>query len=214
MQYISINFDKLFRRVFGAISYDAKEYNKTKNIGRNTFLNIKPDDLDDCYTIKNNLNENTYNKTVKSRNSSPQESNNNMHISDHIKNGIKFSDYTNRKDIFKEGKSPILTYQNPEDILKTAKNTMIDFNKMKQRNVNHILNMNNYPAVCYYKPDPKFTQDNPKHNFEFKKEKITSKKYLLKKMWGSYDVFTDYKLVKLQNYVEEQFDFKDLKLKK
>jgi hypothetical protein len=205
----------------GAISYDAKEYNKSNKIGRNTFLNIRSDYLDDNLNIPikstNTLNQNIYSKTNKSRNNSPNAnytSSNNMNISDQRNNAIKFSNYTNRKDIFMNAENPILTYQNPEDILKTAKTTMIDFNKMKQRNVNDILNVNNYPAVCYYKPDPKFTQDNPKHNFEFKKEKITSKKYLIKKMWGSYDVCTDYKLVKLQNYVEEQFDFRDAKYKK
>lgn len=124
---------------------------------------------------------------------------------------MKFSDYSIRKETFKAAKNPILTYRNPEHILKGAKNTMITFDKMKERNVNDILNINNYPAVCYYKPDPKFTQDNPKYSLDFKKERVMSKKHLIKKMWGSYDVSTDYKLVKLQNYVDEQFDFRDTK---
>jgi hypothetical protein len=121
---------------------------------------------------------------------------------------IEFSEYSVRKDMFKNTKLPILTYLNPLDPLENVKKTMIYFDKMKNRNVNDILNINNYPAVCYYKPKYEFTSDNPQHTNYFKKEKTISKKYLVKKMWGSYDVSTDYKIIKLKEFVEDKFDYR------
>jgi hypothetical protein len=114
---------------------------------------------------------------------------------------MKFCDYSSRKDNSKSITNLILSYNEPENILKSIKNTMINFDKMKERNINDILNINNYPAVCYYKPDPKFTQNNPQYNIKFKKEKNLDKKFLIRKMWGSYDVPTEYKFVKLENYL-------------
>lgn len=155
---------------------------------------------------------NSINKSIISRNPSPTSSTGDPN-KNQKNNAIKFSDYSKRKETFQAAKNPILTYRNPEHILKNAKRTLINFDKMKERNVNSILNVNNYPSVCYYKPDLKFTQDNPKYSLDFKKERVTTKKNLILKMWGSYDVSTDYKLVKLQDYVNEQFDFRDNKNK-
>lgn len=85
---------------------------------------------------------------------------------------------------------------------------MVEFNKMKNRNSNDILNVNNYPAVCYYEPKYDFTVDHPQHTNYFKKERNITKKFLVKKMWGSYDVSTDYRLVKLKSFVDDKFDFR------
>lgn len=124
---------------------------------------------------------------------------------------IKFSDYSIRKDMFKSNKLPILTYLNPNNPLDSAKKTMVEFNKMKNRNSNDIINVNNYPAVCYYEPKYDFTVDHPKHANYFKKERNITKKFLVKKMWGSYDVSTDYRLVKLKSFVDDKFDFRTQK---
>jgi len=110
--------------------------------------------------------------------------------------------------MFKSNKLPILTYLSPNNLLESAKNTMVEFNKMKNRNSNDILNVNNYPAVCYYEPKYDFTVDHPQHTNYFKKERNITKKFLVKKMWGSYDVSTDYRLVKLKSFVDDKFDFR------
>jgi len=110
--------------------------------------------------------------------------------------------------MFKSNKLPILTYLSPKNPLDSAKRTMVEFKKMKNRNSNDILNVNNYPAVCYYQPKYDFIIDNPQHSINFKKERNITKKFLVKKMWGSYDVSTDYKLVKLQSFVDDKFNFR------
>jgi hypothetical protein len=117
-------------------------------------------------------------------------------------NAMKFSNYSSRKDNAKSIKNPILSYNEPENILKSVKNSMINFGKMKERNINDIFNINNYPAVCYYNPNLKYTQKNQQYSLKFKIEKNTDKKFLIKKMWGSYDVPTNYKFVELENHLK------------
>lgn len=122
-----------------------------------------------------------------------------------------FKDYSTRKDTFKSTKMPILSYINPQNPLSNIKKTMIDFNKMKVRDENHIINVNNNPAVCYYKPNYEYILKHPEQDILFKKERSISKKYLIKKMWGSYDVSSDYRLVKLKSYLDEKYDFRNTK---
>jgi len=124
---------------------------------------------------------------------------------------IKFADYTIRKDMFKSTKLPILTYLDPIHPLVSAKKTFVEFNRMKNRNINDILNINNNPAICYYQPKYDFIVDHPQHTFNFKKERNITKKFLIKKMWGSYDVSTDYRFVKLKSFVDDKFDFRKWK---
>lgn len=61
------------------------------------------------------------------------------------------------------------------------------------------------PSICYYDPKFSYTEKNSPRalRFDYKHgKKQVSKQYLLQKMWCSYDVSSDYKLVELKNFVE------------
>jgi len=192
-----------------------KTYNPESN-KRTTFLNIKKD-----LSAKNSNNYRLSSPNIKRISEEKNISRDNSRLLNDSRtfsphqtgnHAIKFSEYSVRKDMFKNNKLPILTYLNPKSPLESVKKTMIEFNKMKNRNVNDILNVNNYPAVCYYQPKYDFTLNNPQHTINFKKERNITKKFLVKKMWGSYDVSTDYRLVKLKDFVDEKFDFRTQKV--
>ena len=116
---------------------------------------------------------------------------------------IRFDKYVNRKDNTPRV-NPKISYIEPYNYLK-VKNNSIDFNKMQSRNEELFYNLNNFngPSVGYY--DLKYNcQDKKLRNLSFGNErrKEKNKKFLLKKLWGSYDVKADYQLVdnnKLRN---------------
>lgn len=114
---------------------------------------------------------------------------------------LKFSDYSFRKDIHeKQNKGiDVISYVNPSSARPDRKGP--DFNKMSHRNKNDFLNMNslNNPSICYYEPKYDYVlKSPPKGDLKFThSKKFYSKKFLVQKMWKSYDVSTNYKLVKL-----------------
>ena len=57
-----------------------------------------------------------------------------------------------------------------------------------------------FPSICYYTPkyDLIFKSSPRALKFNSKENKNVDKNYLIKKMWRSYDVSTDYKLVNLK----------------
>ena len=189
-QFTSITYIFKPRRIYGALPYDLKNYkNELKN--QNKFPN---------YQDKSNLIDNStyFNDSMISPSNNPNKV-------------YRFSDYTERKDTFKTTQIPILTYLNPQNPLDNVKQAMVSFNKMKKRNGNDIIINTNSPAVCYYKPKYDFILNNHQNTVPFKRDVNISRKYLVKKMWGSYDVSTDYKFVKLKSYVDEKFNYRGTK---
>jgi hypothetical protein len=114
---------------------------------------------------------------------------------------LRFSKYCDRKEqVNQSWKLPILTYVDPD--LHKEKNKGLDFAKMKERNHNDLLSPSSLsnPSICYYTPKYDFIlKSSPRAlKFNTKEYKNVDKNYLIKKMWRSYDVTTDYKLVNLQ----------------
>ena len=108
---------------------------------------------------------------------------------------IRFDKYVERKDNISEV-NPNVSYIEPFDY-KKARNNSIDFNKMRSREDKFFYNLNNFkgPSIgCY---DPNYTcLDRNLRNIslgKIKKEK--NRKFLLKKLWGSYQVQVDYQLI-------------------
>ena len=132
---------------------------------------------------------------------------------DRNNHSIRFDQYVDRKEK-KPDVNPIVSYLEPFDYHKT-KNKSIDFNKMQSREDQLFLNSNNLkgPSIGYYNPHYEYFDKNIRNislGNESRKEK--NKKYLLKKIWGSYHVQVDYQLIdnsKLNNDI-----FKEINLKK
>ena len=117
-------------------------------------------------------------------------------------NALRFSKYSFRKEMVNQSwKVPIISYFEPE--AHKEKNKGIDFAKMKQRNQMDMLSSSNVgnPSICYYSPKYDYIMKSAPGALKFntkEQPKNTDKNYLIKKMWRSYDVSSDYKLVKLE----------------
>lgn len=63
----------------------------------------------------------------------------------------------------------------------------------------------NIPSICYYQPKYNLVHKNSDRTLLFnhsnKKEK--SKKFLMQKLWKSYEVNSAYRMVNLKSFVEE-----------
>jgi hypothetical protein len=119
---------------------------------------------------------------------------------------LKFNHYSQRKDIMvKKDHLPIISYLEPVNY--TSRSKGLDFNKMKFRSDLDLLTPNclDNPTICYYQPKYEFVLKNynsPKGSVKFgPQKKVANKNYLVQKMWRSYDVTSDYKLVQLKSFV-------------
>ena len=115
---------------------------------------------------------------------------------DRNNHSLRFDKYVDRK-IIRHDVNPNVSYIEPYDYQK-VKNHSIDFSKMHSRYDSLFLNTNNLkgPTIGYYNPNYEYL-DKKMRNIslgnETKKER--SKKFLLRKLWGSYGVRVDYQLV-------------------
>ncbi len=115
---------------------------------------------------------------------------------DRNNHSLRFDKYVDRK-IVRHDVNPNVSYIEPYDYQK-VKNHSIDFSKMHSRYDSLFLNTNNLkgPTIGYYNPNYEYL-DKKMRNIslgnETKKER--SKKFLLRKLWGSYGVRVDYQLV-------------------
>ena len=174
--------------------YKFKIKNRNKLIkpaGESPFLTEVGDiAIGSALSTKNKKTKNLGNLKVKKLNLNSEENDRNNH-------SIRFDKYVDRK-IIKSEVNPNVSYIEPFDYQK-AKNNSIDFSKMHSRYDDMLfLNLNNIkgPSIGYYNPNYNYF-DNKMRNIslgnETRKEK--DKKYLLKKLWGSYKVKVDYDLV-------------------
>lgn len=112
---------------------------------------------------------------------------------------IRFSKYIPRKFIIPYHNEKV-SYLNPFNYIKPKNQTKsIDFDKMLQRNEKNFIHV-------YSLKNPSFGQYNPKYNLMERNHKArmfnpedkdfkNDKKYLMKKLWSSYKVITQYQLV-------------------
>ena len=174
--------------------YKFKIKNRNKLIkpeGESPFLTEVGDiAIGSALSTKNKKTKNLGNLKIKKLNLNSEENDRNNH-------SIRFDKYVDRK-IIKSEVNPNVSYIEPFDYQK-AKNNSIDFSKMHSRYDDMLfLNLNNIkgPSIGYYNPNYNYF-DNKMRNIslgnETRKEK--DKKYLLKKLWGSYKVKVDYDLV-------------------
>jgi len=115
---------------------------------------------------------------------------------------IRFDKYVERKENISEV-NPNVSYIEPFDY-KKIRNNSIDFNKMRSREDKFFYNMNNFkgPSIGYYEPNYTCLDKNLRNISLGKIKKEKNRKFLLKKLWGSYHVQADYQLIdnkKLRN---------------
>ena len=108
---------------------------------------------------------------------------------------IRFDKYVERKENISEV-NPNVSYIEPFDY-KKARNNSIDFNKMRSREDKFFYNLNNFkgPSIGYYDPNYTCLDRNLRNISLGKIKKEKNRKFLLKKLWGSYHVQVDYQLI-------------------
>lgn len=141
--------------------------------------------------------------------------NRNKSFTDRSNHSLRFSRYVERK-IFGNEISPKVSYIEPVDYLKTRKKT-VDYEKMMSRGKNCLVYKSSLRVPSFYHYDPKYEyfEDRPR-NIILGKDNINDvikknrKKFLLRKLWGSFNVSVDYKLVdnaKLNNNALNEINF-------
>ena len=120
--------------------------------------------------------------------------------SDNLRNNhaLRFSKYISRK-LFFNNKDVLnkVSYLEPYDYLNNKSNA-IDFKKMPYRNEKDLINSSSLGVPSIYDYNPKYNLVEKKSAqvvFAPHNNIKNSKLYLLKKLWGSYDVSPDYKLI-------------------
>jgi hypothetical protein len=111
---------------------------------------------------------------------------------------FRFSKYIPRKiNIYKVNNR--LTYLEPNfNIPSNKNNKAIDFNKMENRNSNRWVNLAalTNPSFYYYNPNYNYFEKKPlKILFNPKDYEKKNKKYIIKKIWASYDVKKEYESI-------------------
>ena len=120
---------------------------------------------------------------------------------------IRFDKYVERKENISEV-NPNVSYIEPFDYNK-ARNNSIDFNKMRSREDKFFYNLNNFkgPSIGYYEPNYTCLDRNLRNISLGKIKKEKNRKFLLKKLWGSYKVPMEYQLIdnnKLRNTISTE----------
>ena len=130
------------------------------------------------------------NRKLKIIKNSRSESNFKLNEGNHA---LRFSKYVQRKSNAKKG-NDIISYINPFNYSPSNKIKTIDFNKMKPHSLKKIfLNLNtiNNPSICYYQPKYDILTCNS-FAFNSTQKSKNRKKFMIHKIWSSYDVSKDY----------------------
>jgi hypothetical protein len=119
---------------------------------------------------------------------------NNLNAFYNKNHALPFEKYSSRKLMFGQTNCPMVTYVEPAKHGNSPKG--INFAKMLER-TSRFGDTNNNPAIGYYKPNHDVIKVKNCRTIKFSTEKDLNKKYLLHKLWNSYRVGAEYKLVNL-----------------
>ena len=184
-------------------SLDEKYKRKNKNKSEERYNNLKYYDINKTQSKKNitlntisNINNNENIKLPKLIKLSKVNKNESINF-DNENHALRFSKYIPRKYYVPENNKNI-SYINPFNYIKPKDKTKsIDFDKMLNRKEKDLLY-----ASCL--KNPSFAQYNPKYTYIDKNETVKlfnpkkinyNKKFLMRKLWTSYQVPTEYQLV-------------------
>ena len=162
--------------------------NSSTNI--TTFNNYENNNINEIINTERKLKKSkSQNKYYIKKNHLPPISKNN--------HALKFSQYTSRKYIIPM-KLDKLTYLEPINYFENI-NKIMDFNKMNSRTENILNNPSSLenPSIYYYEPKYNYIEKNsPIISFNNSTKQLKkSKKFLLKKLLGSYNFSSEYQLI-------------------
>ena len=122
---------------------------------------------------------------------------------------LKFELYPSRKSMVVPAKNDKVSYLEPIDYLK-QKNKAVDFKKMKHRGMFDLIHTQQLhtPGLNYYKPKYNVIEKNaPMISFRTRNNvPELTKEFKVKQLWKSYDVFTEYQIVKECNEINKEGD--------
>ena len=119
---------------------------------------------------------------------------------------LKFELYPSRKSMVIPAKNDKVSYLEPIDYLK-QKNKAVDFKKMKHRGMFDLIHTQQLhtPGLNYYKPKYNVIEKNaPMISFRTRNVPELTKEFKVKQLWKSYDVFTEYQIVKECNEINKE----------
>ncbi len=179
------------------------ENNNQNSLENNNFsTNITTNNNNDSKYLnnKNDSINNSENQINKSKSQNKIITNNNKLLPPISKSNhaLKFSHYSWRKNNIISKQLDKLTYLEPINYLENI-DRILDFNKMSSRSEKNLINnpstLDN-PPICYYKPKYNFIERNPSMiTFSKNSDNKKTKQFLLRKLWGSYNITSDYQLV-------------------
>ena len=143
----------------------------------------------------------------------PEQKDRAMTIENNYRNNhaIRFSKYSPRNLIFNDKERfNKLSYLKPYNYL-SNKNNVVDFKKMAYRKDKDLIYSSSLSVPTFNNYNPKFNLVEKKAVqvcFSPHKEKKFTKQYLLRKLWGSYNVDSDYKLINNNKLI----DYKDINI--
>ena len=133
---------------------------------------------------------------------------NNNNKKNHV---IRFNKYSARNiNSNNKGKYNKLSHLKPYNYI-SNKNNVIDFKKMASRKDKDLIYSNSLSVPTFNNYNPKFNLVEKKSAqvcFSPHKEQKFTKKYLLRKLWGSYEVGSEYKLINN----DKLLDYKDINI--
>ena len=119
--------------------------------------------------------------------------------SDSDNHAMRFSKYIPRKYNIPNHNN-IVSYINPIDYIKPRnKNRSIDFDKMLHRSEKNMVYVSRLKNPSFGQYNPKYTYIDKNENVRLfnpeEKTSLTHKKFLMRKLWASYNVITQYQMV-------------------
>ena len=177
----------------------GSKYSNLYNSNKNSFTKYNKKNLRNLkekIKIIDNMNEKNDSIILSNKNDLKKNNDNFYNKNNH---SIRFSKCTPRKNNI-NFTSKIVSYIQPYDYKSNVKNKTIDFNKMLARSHKILINVASLkvPSACYYSPKYNLLEQKPMSiifNEEANIKRKNNKKYLLQKLWSSYDAKQEYQLV-------------------
>lgn len=114
-------------------------------------------------------------------------------------NALRFSQYTLRKDIVNSDFPSVVSYIGQPNILnEIKKGGLIDFNKYQKRKFNEVFGLKGVPSGGDYNPKYHLVQKNFLNIDKYKNAELNRKKNLLRKLWKSNSLTTEFQIVKIE----------------
>ncbi len=222
------NNENDYKTIISNPNLDKKSSILFKKIENNKIPLIKRKELNSLNNSKDSINLNNSNNSNKSNNSKSKDKDNKENkdniklpkltrlskfkmdesITENDNHALRFSKYIPRKyNIPKVNKN--VSYINPFNYIKPKNKTKsIDFDKMLHRNEKDFVYVSRLenPSFCYYNPKYSYVDKNEQVKLFNPEDKGEEKrrKFLMRKLWGSYKVGTEYQLVNNDKFISNK----------